>query len=284
MGMTASQQALLERWNRFLLRLEKRSEELRSEASEGMQQLVDDVLAEEVIQTRSVHNALSGIEGRLKNLPDKIEKAWEDEAEPLFDKENEDYDETPDLVDIALRRRDECLVRLENRVERFKLRWSTALYRQMWPRVEAALQQAAECSQCGQPMADVDRRFGARVACSSCGAVNQVMPPAVVSTYRAEAPTQFALEAARSIREAIEKHRADAERVSEANDGAPEPIESLDQWEALERQYWERYAKVITETGWEPPEKARELVASRMEMFQKQAILTDQRWRRARGL
>ena len=64
----------------------------------------------------------------------------------------------------------------------------------------------------------------------------------------------------------------------------PEPIESLDQWEALERQYWERYAKVITETGWEPPEKARELVASRMEMFQKQAILTDQRWRRARGL
>ena len=67
-------------------------------------------------------------------------------------------------------------------------------------------------------------------------------------------------------------------------DWGPEPIASLDQWEAMERTYWETYAKVVTETGWQQPEKAGELVESRMEMFKRQSIMTDQRWRRARGL
>ena len=284
MGLTASQKALLERWETFLARLEERSESLRTEASEGMQALVDEVLAAEEVQTRAVHNALTGIEGRLNNLPEKIDKAWDDEVEPLFDEENEDFEETPDLIDMAIDRRDACKVRLENRVERFKLRWSTSLYRQMWSRVESALREVAVCSQCGESLPGIDRRFSVREACAACDSVVQVLPPAVVSTYRTEAPTQFALEAARSIREAIEKHRVEADRISEANDHAPEPIESLDQWEALERQYWERFAKVVTETGWEPAHKAEELVASRMEMFQNHTIIPNQRWRRARGL
>ncbi len=284
MGLTAKQKALLDRWNTFLSRLEQRSEELRAEASENMQQLVDEVLAGDPIDTRPVHNALSGVEGRLRNLPDKIDKAWEDEAEPLFEDLNEGFDGPPDLHDMGTDRRDEVKASLENRVERFKLRWATGLYRQMWPKVEAALREEAECSQCGKHLQGVDRRFSKRVTCPSCGSVNQVLVPAVVATYRAEAPTNFALEASRSIREAIDKQRVEAHRISRAQEWAPEPIASLDQWEALERQYWERFAKVVTETGWEPAEKAQELVESRMEMFKRQAIMTDQRWRRARGL
>jgi|GEM_PF-1743556 len=284
MGLNASQKALIDRWDTFLGRLEKRSEELRAEAGEGMKALIDDTLAADPTQTRAVHNALSGVEGRLDNLPEKIDKAWEDEAEPLFDEQNEDYDGKPDIHDMGTDRRDECKARLENAMERFKLRWGTHLYRQMWPQVEAALREVAECTQCGNALQGVDRRFAARVTCPSCSSVNQVLVPPVVATYRSEAPTQFALEAARQKREAIDRYRVEVDRISRANDWAPEPIESMDRWADMERDYWDTFAKVVTQTGWEPAHKAQELVESRMEMFKRQTLMTDQRWRRAKGL
>lgn len=284
MGLSASQKALLDRWETFLSRLEARSEELRTEAGAGMRALIDDTLAAQPVETRGVHNALSGVEGRLENLPDKIDKAWEDEAEPLFEEENEDFDGTPDLHDMGIDRRDDAKARLENAVERFKLRWATHLYRQMWPQVEAALAEVAECTQCGTGLTGTDRRYAARVTCPSCSAVNQVLPPAVVATYRAEAPTQFALEAARTKREAIERFRVEVDRHSRAHDWAPESIESMDKWEAMEREYWQTFAQVVTQTAWEPAHKAQELVDSRMEMFRKQTLMLDQRWRRAKGL
>ena len=124
MGLNASQKGLLDRWDTYLGRLEQRSEELRQEAGAGMQSLIDDLLAAPEVDTRAVHNALSGIEGRLNNLPKKIDKAWEDECEPLVDDANEDYEGTPDVQDMANDRMDDCKARLENAVERFKLRWS----------------------------------------------------------------------------------------------------------------------------------------------------------------
>jgi len=284
MGLSTSQKALLNRWDTFLGRLEQRSEELRTEAGTGMQSLIDDILAADPIETRAVHNAISGIEGRLKNLPNKVDKAWEDEAESLFEDENEDYDSKPDIHDMGHDRKDDCMARLESALERFKLRWGTHLYRQMWPAVEAGLKEVAECTQCGNALAGIDRRFPARVPCPSCGAVNQVLPPQAVATYRAEAPTQFALEAARAQREAIEEYRVKVDRQSRANDWAPEPIESMDHRESMEREYWTKYATVYTQTGWEQASKADELVKSRMEMFRRQALMTDQRWRRAKGL
>ena len=284
MGLNASQKALLDRWDTYLGRLEQRSEELRKEAGTGMQALIDETLAADTLETRAVHNALSGIEGRLNNLPDKLDKAWEDECEPLVDEQNEDYDGKPDIHDMAHDRMTDCKERLENALERFKLRWGTHLYRQMWPQVEAALGEAAECTQCGSGLGRVDRRFAARVTCPSCSSVNQVLPPKVVATYRAEAPTQFALEAARAQREAIECYRVKVDRDSRARDYAPESIESMDHWADMEREYWTTFAKVVTQTGWEPASKADELVASRMEMFKRQALMTDQRWRRAKGL
>lgn len=284
MGLTTDQQALLDRWDTFLSRLEKRSEDLRAEAAEGMQALVDDVLASDPVQTRAVYNALEGIKGRLQNLPNKIDTAWEDEAEPLFEEANEDFEGSPDLHDMGTDRRDACKARLENALERFQLRWSTNMYRQMWPQVEKGLAEVAECTQCGTALAGVDRRFSARVPCPSCGSINQVMVPQAVSSYRSEAPTQFALEASRHQREAIERYRVEVDQLSRANDWAPESIASMDKWEAMERTYWETFAKVVTETGWETPDKAAELVESRMKMFRQQALMTDQRWRRAKGL
>lgn len=284
MGLSTSQKALMNRWDTFLGRLEQRSEELRKEAGTGMQLLIDDILAADPIETRAVQNAISGIEGRLKNLPRKAEKAWEDEAESLFEDENEDYEGTPDIHDMGHDRMDDCMARMEDALERFKLRWTTHLYRQMWPAVEAGLKEVAECSQCGSPLAGIDRRFSVREPCSSCGAVNQVLPPQAVATYRAEAPTQFALEAARAQREAIEKYRVEVERKSRANNWDPEPIASMDHRESMEREYWTTYAKVTTQTGWEQPSKADALVESRMKMFRQQALMTDQRWRRAKGL
>ena len=284
MGLNASQQALLHRWDTFLGRLEQRSQELCEEAGAGMQGLIDELLAAPEVDTRAVHNALSGVEGRLNNLPKKIDKAWEEECEPLVEEANEDYEGTPDIQDMAQDRMDDCKARLENALERFKLRWSTHLYRQMWPKVEAALGEAAVCGQCGDSLGGVDRRFAARVTCPSCSSVIQVLPPAVVATYRSEAPTQFALEAARAQREKIDRYKVEVDRNSRANDWEPESIASMDHRADMEREYWTTYAKVITQTGWEVPSKADELVASRMEMFKRQFLMTDQRWRRAKGL
>ncbi|HCH66268.1 MAG: hypothetical protein CL927_06300 [Deltaproteobacteria bacterium] len=267
MGLTAGQHAVLNRWEVFLTRLETRSEDLRAEASSELQSLVDSLLAADVVQTRPVYDALSRIEARLHNLPTKIDRAWQHEAAPLFDAEASAEPGSAELLELGIQRRETCKVRLENRVERFKLRWSTALYRQMWSRVEAALQEVALCSECGASLPGIDRRFRTTVSCSPCDSMVVVLPPAVVSTYRTEAPQQFALEAARGIREAIHKHRAEVERLREADPKAPQSFEAFDRREALECQYWECYAKVVTETGWEPAHKASELVTERMEAF-----------------
>jgi len=286
MGLTPSQHALMQRWETFTSRLEQRSKDLRAEAEEGMQALVDEVLTSEPVETQTLFNALEGFKGRVDNLTKKLDKAWDEEAEPLFDaaEAHDDDDPATNLLNRACDHRDACRARLENAAERFQLRWGTNLFRQMWPRVEAALGEVAECSHCGQPMPGLDRRFPVHHTCASCGSENQVPPPALVGLYRAQAPHKFAQEASQRQREAIERFRAEVEQVSRDNDHAPESIESLDKWEAMEREYWTIFARVQTETAWDPPQKADELVASRMKMFRDQALMVDQRWRRAKGL
>ncbi len=284
MGLSREQQALITRWETFLSRLEQRHAELRTEADGGMQGMVDEVLAADEVDTRAVFNALEGLESRLNNLPDKADKAWEDEAEDLVGALNEDFDGKPDLHDMAHDRLDDCKMRMTEEWERFKARWGAHLFRTMWPKVDAGLREPADCTQCGSNLGQLDRRFPQRAQCGSCGAVNQVLVPTNVATYRSQAPHQFAQEASIELRFQIERARVAADRDRRARDWGPEPIASLDQWEAMERRYWETYAKVVTETGWQQPEKAGELVESRMEMFKRQSIMTDQRWRRARGL
>ena len=72
------------------------------------------------------------------------------------------------------------------------------------------------------------------------------------------------------------------DRKRRANSWAAEPIESLDQWLAMERAYWQKYAQVKAATLGSAVDE--ELVKSRVDSFMEYTLKRDQRWRKAKGL
>lgn len=268
--MNAEQQALVERFRVFLGKIHERLEEICAEAEVGLKALAaqhpDDLLP--------VENALTGLDHRVRQLSDRIQETWDAQIEEKFSAD-------PALFDVGLDMKQDAELTLGQRWDLAKARWLGDIARAAYPRVMAALEQTVPCTGCGGPLTVAPRFEVVAITCGHCSAVNQVAPPQVVMTYFTISTRHLAEEAALPLRHAVERQRVVADRWRRAHDWAPEPLESLEEWERLEHAYWQRLAEERARLNGTPLDT--KFIESRMDFFYKHSLETNQAWVRAKG-
>jgi hypothetical protein len=271
--MNAAQQALWERWRGFLAKIDERKGEIVAEAGEGLAELMGAYPEDPM----PLGNALTGLRFRFEELKKKVDDTWEQQVEPKFSEQS-----GGGFLDAGLDAKQDFLLGIDDAWGAFEARMQAEFYRRLRPRAEALLGKPVECMYCRAALDLPAPHESISLTCPYCHAVNQILPETAVAIYFSGAPHAFAAEAALPLRHAIERFRVEADRARRAAGWAAEPVASLDRWEAMERAYWERYAQVAGEVAGRPPDT--ELVASRMEMFRKYTLMTNQLWRKAKGL
>lgn len=264
--------ALMQRLEGFLGKIFERQREILAEAEAGCAGL----RAEFPEDPQPLGNALGAIQAQMHQLAQRIDEAWEKQIEPLFEAQ------APAALDRALDRKDDARSELDERWRAFEVRANADFYRALQPRVAPLLARPIPCARCGAVVRERGVVRTEAIPCPKCGAVAQVVPEAAVRmVLGGGAGHAFGEEAALPLRLEVERFRVRVDRERRARGWAPEPLDSLDRWEAMERAAWVKYAEVRAATGGEPVD--RELVESRMAAFRKASLETDARWRKAKG-
>jgi len=264
-------QELWNRWEGFLGKIGERQREIFAEAEAGIAELIqaypDDVMP--------LGNALSGLRFRIEELKTKVGDTWDKQVEPKFSEIG------GELLDRGLDRKEDFLQELSAAWDLFEARMQASFYRALEPRAQAAMQKPVPCVGCGGELKVPNRHESHSVKCPFCNAVNQVMADTAAALFEGRGHA-LGQEAALPIRHEIERFRISVNRWRRARNWAPEPIESMDQWLALERKFWETYAEVAGRAVGKSAD--RELVESRVNAFMDLEMRRDQRWRKAKGL
>lgn len=264
--------ALFQRLDTFVGKMKEKQAELLAEAQEGCAGLMEDFPEDPL----PLGNALTGVGNQMSQLRDRIEEVWDNQIEKLFD------EQAPSEADRARDLKDDAKRDLEEAWSRFQCKTMATFYRNLHPRAVAALREPVTCTRCGAVLRERGVRRTEAVTCQGCGTVTQVVPHTAVSQYFGGGGHAFGEEAALSLRFAVERFRVEVDRDRRAKGWAPESVESLDRWVAMEQAYWDRYAEVRAQAAGEPVDA--EFVKSRMDAFKKYSVEMDQRWRKAKGL
>jgi len=254
---------------------------LQQQASAGL----GSMLAQSPGDFTAFSNALAAIGHQAHDLGDGVHRAWGDRlSQQLLELEEHGID-----TDAAYHHC-ERLVRegtqwIEDQWSQFEAQWRLQALHAMWPLVEQGLAQPASCTNCGGPLHPQQRRTSESVTCPSCGSVNQTMPEAVVALYYSIAPEIYATHAALGHRAQVTAHRQAWENQRAAikqqtGDWPDEPIDSLRQWEQLERAYWTAYAEARAQLE---PHDVSSFIESRMKFFYDEMARNDV-WRQANGM
>lgn len=271
--MNANQKALWDRWQGFLGKIEARQAEIFQEAEEGLRE----IMAAHPEDYQPYGNALTGIRFRLDELRTKVDETWSEQVEPKFEEASDDG-----FLDQGLDSKQDFLRLLDERWTAFEAHMEAEYYRQLYPRAVAAAQKPMHCVHCGAELQLPQRHEPVSLPCPYCRAVNQIIPDAAISNYYGGGPHAFACEAALPLRHAVERYRIEVDRWRRARSWAPETAESLEKWEAMESAYWQKYAEVRSQISGQPQD--REFYESRMRQFRETALMTNQIYRKARGL
>ncbi len=267
--MTSAQQALVERWRGFLGKISERLEEICAEAGPGLA-AIGEMHPEDSLP---IGNAITGLDHRVRQLQERIGETWDAQVEPKFSEE--------DILDVGLDLKADAESRLEERWSLAKASWLSALAHAARPRAEAAMAQPVACVGCGGPLAPPTRLTTVAVRCGHCGVVNQVAPPMAVTHYFGWGVQNLAEAAALPHRHAVERQRVAVDRWRRARDWAAEPLESLEEWERLERAYWVALTGERARLTGEPADE--KLIESRMSSFLTYSLESNQLWVRAKG-
>lgn len=268
--MNAEQQALVERFRGFLAKIHDRLGEICAEAEVG----VKAIAAQHPDDPLPVGNAMTGLDHRVRQLRDKIQETWDSQIEAKFSAD-------PAIHDLGLDMKQDAEIALDERWGLAKARWLGDIARGGYARAAAAMQQPVPCTGCGAPLALAARSEVVAVTCEHCKVVNQVAPSPAVMSYFGTGAQHLAEEAALPLRHAVERQRVMADRWRRARNWAPEPIESLEEWERLEVAYWRRLVEERARVTGAPVDT--KLVESRMAWFYKYSLETHQVWVRAKG-
>lgn len=264
--------ALFARLESFVGKMKEKQAELLKEAEEGCAGLIEEFPEDPL----PLGNALTGVGNQMSQLRDRVEEVWSTQIEKLFEQQ------APAEVDRARDRKDDARMELDETWNRFRVQTTASFYRALHARAVAALREPVTCARCGAVLRDRGLRRTEAITCAACGAVSQVVPHTAVSQYFGGGGHAFGEEAALPLRFEVERYRVAVDRDRRARSWAPESVESLDRWVALEQACWDRYAEVRAQASGEPPD--REFVKSRMDAFKKYSVEMDQRWRKAKGL
>lgn len=268
--MNASQQALVDRWKAFLGKIDERLSEICAEAEVGVRAIA----AQHPEDSLPVGNAITGLDHRVRQLREKIQETWDQQVEDKFSAD-------PAIHDLGLDMKQDAELALDERWTAAKAAWMSEIAREAFPRAMAAIETPQPCSSCGAPLTLPTRLETVAATCTHCGVVNQAAPPMAVQYYFGWCVQNLAEAAALPHRHAVERQRVVADRWSRARNWAPEPIESLEEWERLEHLYWRTLAQERARLRNEPVDE--KFVESRMAYFYKFSLETNQHWVRAKG-
>lgn len=264
--------ALFQRLETFIGKMVEKQAELLKEAEEGCAGLIQDFPEDPL----PLGNALTGVGNQMSQLRDRVEEVWDTQIEKLFE------EQAPKETDRARDRKDDAKRDMEEAWQRFQVRTMANFYRALHPRAVEALRKPVLCAKCGAVVRETGLRRTEAIPCPACGAMAQIVPEPSVSQYFGGGGHAFGEEAALALRFAVERFRVDVDRDRRAKSWAPESVESMDRWVAMEQAYWDRYAEVRAQAAGEPVD--RDFVKSRMDAFKKYGVEMDQRWRKAKGL
>jgi hypothetical protein len=160
-----------------------------------------------------------------------------------------------------------------------------------WAHVQQLMSQPVACPQCGGAIMPTLRHVADTVTCQHCRGVNQVSPHPDVYNFYALGPDAWAEAATLEKRFEIDRFRRQAEaqvRASRASFSLSisveeEPIESLNRWEAMERDYWTTYFAAKSQLMPSAAEEQAQMVESRMKPTLDECKRSNT-WRQSRGL
>ena len=290
-NMTPSQQAIVTRWRTFLGKVMNRLRDVLAEADGGCREMIRSNPADPI----PVNNVLSALRSRKVNLDKKIYDTWSKEVCENLADEAEAHAQIAGAVeykgkvlDQADAEMKQALAWMDDTWEHFRVKWAAEAARAMWPLAEQAMQRPVSCTQCGGGLQPRVRHQADSVTCPACGAVNQVVPEPVVGMYFTTAPHAVAEEATFQKRHAITAFRRQVEawrsaEASRTGDWPDENVQSLEQWQAMERDYWVTYVSMKARLEPMTQEDQQRFVESRMKPFVED-LERNPVWRRARGL
>lgn len=267
----SAQDDLWNRWEGFLAKIGERQRDIFVEAEEGIREIIESFPEDPA----PIGNAIQGLRFRIDELRTKVNDTWDKQVSPKFEEQGGAF------RDRGLDRRVDFLQTLDEAWGLFAARMMAEFYRNLQPRAVAGGNKPVNCGTCGASMQLPTRKDTVSHKCSHCGALNQVMAERAVALYQGAGHANADLESL-PLRHAIERFRIQVDRQRRAANWAPEPVESLDKWLAMERAYWEKFAAVKAQTLGGAPDS--ELVESRVGFFVEHTLKTDQRWRKAKGL
>jgi len=263
--------ALWQRWEGFLGKIAERQNEIFAEAEEAIREIIDGFPEDAM----PLGNALQGMRFRIEELKQKVNDTWEQQEAPKFDEVGAAFAEQ------GRDRKQDFVGELAEKWDLFAARMEALFYENLKPRAEAGEKKVVNCGGCGAPLKLPSRKDAVSHKCAACGAVNQVLAETAVALYQGAGHALAQLEAM-PLRHEIEHFRVQVDRQRRASNWAPESVESLDRWLAMEQAYWDKYAQVKARTLGVPVD--HELVKSRVEAFMEYTLKRDQRWRKAKGL
>jgi len=270
--MNAEQTALVARFEGFIAKIFGRQAELMAEAEQGLKGLA----AQYPEDSLPMGNAIGALDHRMRQLRERIGQAWDAQIEEQFSDAGDGA-----FLDVGLDQKRDAEMKLEQEWQTFLANTVCAIYRDLWPQVQAALAKPVGCSQCGSELPVKAQLNIVAATCAHCGTANQVVPERIVSNYYGAGVQAFADAAALPLRHEIELFRERVDRQRRANDWKPEPLESMERWNEMERAFWLRFAETRAQMRGEEPDL--ELVESRMKSFRQYGLETDQRWRAKHG-
>lgn len=264
--------ALVARWEGFLAKVAERLEALIAEAGPGVLGIAeahpDDPLP--------VGNALSGLDHRFSQLKDRIEQTWDQQVGELFSSSGDDA-----LHDRGLDLKQDAELALDHRWAQAKAGWLATIALSAEARAEDEAGRSVPCPRCAAPLDPPDRRRTVAMACPACGSVCQVAATPAARAWWGAGIGALAEQAALPLRFEVERFRIEVDRWRRARGWAPETLEQLERWRALEYACWRRLVDERARLSGEPPDEA--LLASRMAFFDRTNLHTNQVWVRAHG-
>lgn len=290
-GMTPNQQALATRFRTFMSKVMGRLRDVLAEADQGCREMIRSNPADPI----PLNNVLGALGARKSRLVKKIYDAWSDNVVEAMADEAMGHAELAGAVEYKGKALDQldaemkqALAWMEDTWEHFRVKWAAEAVRAMWPLAEQAMKKPVNCTQCGGALQPRVRHQSDSVTCPACRAVNQVIPEGVVGMYFSSAPHALSEEATFQKRQAVTTFRRQVEAWRAAENARTgnwpeEGVQSLKQWEALERDYWVSYTAMKARMEPMSPEDQQKFIDSRMRPFIED-LERNPVWRRAHGM
>jgi hypothetical protein len=280
--MNPAQQQFLQQWQGWLQQVGAQASQILQEADQGCRGLI----AQHPTDPMPMSNALQAIHIQLTELNTHVSNAWSQQIEHIAG-----MGATREVVLAGQKANEDLELWIMETWARFRSQWRVEMMKVFWQHVQQQLAAPVQCSQCGSPITPNLRHVSDTVTCTHCGGVNQVTPHPDVAMFYATGPEVWADAATLDKRFAIDRHRKEAGARLRENNASfnismatpEEPLESLNQWETMERDYWTTYFAAKAQLLPSTVEDQALMVEARMKTIVDE-LKRSNAWRKSKGM